>query len=185
MIFVGLGNPGLEYSETRHNVGFKVIEKLKKESKVLEIYKKKFYNAWKVEIENKEVILIKPKTFMNESGKAVKAAIDFFNENIGDLFVIHDDLDIKIGKIKIIKDKGPAGHKGVISVIENVGSNEFFRIRIGIRGEMVEKSYIEYVLSPFLSEEKEIIEKAIEKAVNAIREILRSNVEKAMSLYNN
>ncbi|MCS7181156.1 MAG: aminoacyl-tRNA hydrolase [bacterium] len=185
MIFVGLGNPGKEYSETRHNIGFRVIDKLKKNSKIIEIYKKKFFNGWKIEMEGKEVIIIKPKTYMNESGKAVKFALDFFGEKIENLFLIHDDLDIEIGKIKIIRDKGPGGHKGVISVIENIQNKNFVRIRIGIRGEKIETNYIEYVLSNFLPEEKEIVEKVIEKTVSAIKEILKSNLEKAMSLYNN
>lgn len=185
MIFVGLGNPGKEYTETRHNIGFKVIDRLKESGRIIEIFKKKFFNAWKIEIENREVIIVKPKTYMNESGKAVKMALDFFNEKVENLFLIHDELDIEVGKIKIIKDKGPGGHKGVISVIENLKNKDFVRIRIGIRGKNIETNYIDYVLSPFLPEEKIIIEKVIEKSVNAIKEILKSNLEKAMSLYNN
>lgn len=185
MIFVGLGNPGKEYSETRHNVGFKVIEKLKKDFEIIEIYKKRYFNGWKIKIEDKETFIVKPKTYMNESGKAVKIALDFFEKKVENLFLIHDDLDIELGKIKIIRDKGPGGHKGVISVIENLKNKNFVRIRIGIRGEKIETNYIEYVLSPFLPEEKEILEKTIEKTVNAIKEILKSNLEKAMSLYNN
>jgi len=184
MIFVGLGNPGKEYSETRHNVGFKVIDRLKKSGKIVEIYKKKLFNGWKLEMECKEIIILKPKTYMNESGSAVKLALDFFNKNIENLFLIHDDLDIEVGKIKIIKDRGPGGHKGVISVIEHLQNKDFVRIRIGIRGEKIETSYIEYVLSEFLPEEKEKIENAINKSVDAIKEILKSNLEKAMSLYN-
>ncbi len=185
MIFVGLGNPGIEYQETRHNVGFKVIERLKKNGKIIKVYRKKFFNGWDLEIEGKEIIIVKPKTYMNESGKAVKVALEFFNKKIEDLFLIHDELAIELGKIKITKDKGPNGHKGVISTIENLQSNNFVRIRIGIKGEKIEKSFIDYVLSPFLPEEQEIIERVIEKSVNAIKEILRSNLEKAMSLYNN
>ncbi|MCM8766567.1 MAG: aminoacyl-tRNA hydrolase [Candidatus Omnitrophica bacterium] len=185
MIFVGLGNPGIEYQETRHNVGFKVIERLKKNGKIIKVYRKKFFNGWDLEIEGKEIIIVKPKTYMNESGKAVKVALEFFNKKIEDLFLIHDELAIELGKIKITKDKGPGGHKGVISTIENLQSNNFVRIRIGIKGEKIEKSFIDYVLSPFLPEEQEIIERVIEKSVNAIKEILRSNLEKAMSLYNN
>lgn len=185
MIFVGLGNPGKEYFETRHNVGFKVIDRLRKESKIIEIYRKRFFSGWKIELEGKEIIIVKPKTYMNESGKAVKFALDFFKEKVENLFLIHDELDIELGKIKIIRDKGPGGHKGVISVIENLQEKDFVRIRIGIRGEKIEGSFIDYVLSPFLIEEKEIIDKAIEKAVNAIKEIMKSNLEKAMSLYNN
>ncbi|MFN4227136.1 MAG: aminoacyl-tRNA hydrolase [Candidatus Ratteibacteria bacterium] len=185
MIFVGLGNSGKEYEETRHNVGFKVIEKLRKDSRVMQVYRKKLFNGWEVEIEGKKIIIVKPKTYINESGKAVKDALDFFNKKIEDLFLIHDELAIELGKIKITKDKGPGGHKGVLSIIENLQSNNFVRIRIGIKGQKIEKSFVEYVLSPFLPEEKEIIEKVIEKSVNAIKEILKSNLEKAMSLYNN
>jgi PTH1 family peptidyl-tRNA hydrolase len=185
MIFVGLGNPGEEYKETRHNVGFKIIDSLKKSYKIVEIYKKKLFNGWKIEIEGKEVIIIKGKTYMNESGKAVKSAIEFFNENIENLFVIHDDMDIELGKIKIVKDKGAGGHKGIISIIENIGTNEFFRIRIGIGRPPEGISPVDYVLSPFLKEEIELIEYSLKKTEKAIEEIIKSSVEKAMSLYNN
>lgn len=185
MLIVGLGNPKNQYSETRHNVGFKVIDILRKKHKVLELFRKRYFNGWKIEIEGKKILILKPKTYMNESGKAVKIALDFFGEKIENLVIIHDDLDIEIGKIKIIRNKRPAGHKGVISVIENIGRNDFIRVRIGIGKKEINTSYVDYVLSPFLPEEKEIINKAIEKAVNAIEEILRSNLEKAMSLYNN
>ena len=184
MIFIGLGNPGIKYKETRHNVGFKIIDILKKKYKIIEIYKKKFFNGWKILIGSKEIIILKPKTYMNESGIAVKSAIEFFNQNIENLFVIHDDMDIELGKIKIVKDKGPAGHKGIISIIENIGSNEFFRIRIGIGRPPEETSPIDYVLSPFLLSELELIRNGLEKAKKAIEEIVKSNVEKAMNLYN-
>ncbi|MGC8976629.1 MAG: aminoacyl-tRNA hydrolase [Candidatus Ratteibacteria bacterium] len=185
MIFVGLGNYRKEYFETRHNIGFKVIDKLKSSGKILEIYKKKFFNAWKIEIEGKELIVLKPKTFMNESGIGVKIALDYFKEKLENLYIIHDELDIELGKLKITKNRGPGGHKGVLSVIENIGSNNFIRIRIGIRGKKIDKSYVEYVLSPFLPEELEIVEKVMSKTIDAIKEILKSNLEKAMSLYNN
>lgn len=185
MVFAGLGNPGKKYSETRHNVGFMVINRLRKEGEVKEIFRRKLFNAWKIMLEGKEIILIKPKTFMNESGKAIKEALVFFNENIYNLYLIHDDLDIELGKIKIVKDKGPGGHKGVISVIENLEGNNFVRIRIGIRGNKIEMNYIDYVLSPFSEEEKRILEEVINKTIRAIKEILKSSLEKAMSLYNN
>jgi len=185
MIFVGIGNPGIEYKETRHNVGFKIIDTLRKNFKIIEIYRKKLFNGWKMEIEGKNIIILKPKTYMNESGIAVKSAIEFFNENIENLFVIHDDMDIEVGKIKIVKDKGPGGHKGIISIIENIGTNEFFRIRIGIGRPPEGISSVDYVLSPFLNEEKELIKTGLKKAEKAIEEIVKSSVEKAMSLYNN
>ncbi|MCM8818284.1 MAG: aminoacyl-tRNA hydrolase [Candidatus Omnitrophica bacterium] len=185
MIFVGLGNPGKEYLATRHNVGFKVVEKIKESAKIIEIYKKKYFTGWKIDMEGKETIIVKPKTYMNESGIAVKMALDFFKAKVENLYLIHDDLDIQLGKIKIIRDRGPGGHKGVISVIENLKNDNFVRIRVGIRGEKIETNYIEYVLSPFLPEEKEIIEETTKRVVAAIKEILKSNLEKAMSLYNN
>ncbi|MCM8772093.1 MAG: aminoacyl-tRNA hydrolase [Candidatus Omnitrophica bacterium] len=185
MLFAGLGNPGKEYKKTRHNIGFEVIDELKKISQIKEIYRKKFFCGWKVILEEKEVFLIKPKTYMNESGKAIKSALDFFDEKIENLFLIHDDLDIELGKIKIIKDRGPGGHKGVISVMENLKSNNFVRIRFGIKGEKIETNFINYVLSPFLPEEEKIVEATVKKVISAIKEILRSNLEKAMSLYNN
>ncbi|MCM8760117.1 MAG: aminoacyl-tRNA hydrolase, partial [Candidatus Omnitrophica bacterium] len=130
------------------------------------------------------VVLIKPKTFMNESGIAVKKVFERFNGDFNDYIIIHDELHIPLGKIKIIAGKGPGGHKGVLSVVNELGSKDFIRIRIGIGRENLNVPYIDFVLSPFLLEEKPLVEQSLAKAVGAIEEIMKSGIEKTMTFYN-
>ncbi len=183
-IFVGLGNPGLRYKETRHNVGFMVIDSLKKKYGPVNIIKTDYCRGWEIGIEGKEALLVKPKTFINESGTAVKKLFDRYGGSLEDYVIIHDDLDIEVGKIKIISRKGPGGHNGIISVIRELDSRDFVRVRIGIGRDKTDKPYIDYVLSPFAAEEKETIEESVKLAVSACEEMVRSSVAKAMSLYN-
>lgn len=183
-VIVGLGNPGLRYRETRHNVGFKVIDELRKRHKLERIIKSKYFKGWEIKIENFFIILCKPKTFINESGIAVKNIIERFNLETEDLIVVHDDMDIPVGKIKIVSGKGAGGHKGVISIIENISSRDFIRVRVGIGGRETDTSYIDYVLSPFLPHEIEIMKNSIKKAADACEVIIRSGIEKAMTEFN-
>ncbi|MCM8777311.1 MAG: aminoacyl-tRNA hydrolase [Candidatus Omnitrophica bacterium] len=183
-IIVGLGNNKIGYSNTRHNIGFRVIDLVRKKYPPANILKTKYYRGWEIEIAGSPVVLIKPKTFMNESGIAVKNAFERFNGEIKDYIVIHDELDIPLGKIKIITGKGPGGHKGVLSVVNELGSKDFIRIRIGIGRENLNIPYVNFVLSPFLSEERPLVEQSLEKAIGAIEEIIKSGIEKAMCLYN-
>lgn len=183
-IIVGLGNAKIGYGSTRHNIGFKVIDLLRKKYPPSEVIKTQYYRGWKTEIEDSSVVLIKPKTFMNESGIAVKKVFDRFDGRLDDYIVIHDELDVPLGKIKIVKGKGPGGHKGVLSVINELGSKDFVRVRLGIGRENLALPYIDYVLSPFLPEEKTLVEQSLEKAISAVEEMIKSGIEKAMSLYN-
>ena len=183
-IIVGLGNSGGKYEKTRHNVGFRVIDLLRKRFSPGDVVKARYYRGWETTIAGRGAVLIKPNTFMNESGLAVKKAFERFGGSLEDYIVVHDDLDIPVGRVKIIAGKGPGGHNGIISVIRELGSRDFARVRIGIGRERVDDSYIDYVLAPFLLEELPAVEDSIEKACSAIEEILRSSLEKAMSLYN-
>ena len=183
-IIVGLGNNKIGYGNTRHNIGFKVIDLVRKKYPPVNILKTQYYRGWEIEIEGNYVVLVKPKTFMNESGIAVKKVFERFNGELNDYIIIHDELDIPLGKIKIIAGKGPGGHKGVLSVINELGSKDFIRIRIGIGRENLDMPYIDFVLSPFLSEEKPLVEQSLDKAVGAIEEIIKNGIEKAMSIYN-
>ncbi|MCX8081868.1 MAG: aminoacyl-tRNA hydrolase [bacterium] len=183
-IIIGLGNAKIGYGNTRHNIGFKVIDLLRKKYYPSKVIKTHYYRGWESSIISVPVILIKPKTFMNESGIAVKKVFERFNGEMKDYIIIHDELDVQLGKIKITTGKGPGGHKGVLSVVNELGSRDFIRVRIGIGKENLDVSYVDYVLSPFLQEEKPLIEQSLEKAVLAIEEIVRSGIEKAMSLYN-
>lgn len=183
-IIVGLGNPGLKYRNTRHNIGFRVVDLLRKKYKIKKVITHQYYRGWEIEIKNCPVVIVKPKTFMNESGYAVKKVFERFNGHPKDYLIVHDDLDIPTGSIKIIAGKGPGGHNGVASVINELGTRDFIRVRIGIGREALGDSYVDYVLSPFLPEEMPLIERAVERACAAIEEVIRGGIEKAMSLYN-
>lgn len=130
LFIVGLGNPGEKYKNTRHNIGFRVIDEFREKNNFSEFRISQKFNAEisKGEIAGQSVILAKPQTFMNNSGKAVKSLLR-------NLFVIHDDIDLPLGKIKIVKNRGSAGHKGVESIIKELGTKNFIRFRIGISPE--------------------------------------------------
>ncbi len=180
-LFVGLGNPGVKYQNTRHNVGFAVVEEMARELTVNLNYEKKFSgfigrasfpgveSSW----------LLKPDTFMNNSGRAVSAVVNFFNLEVKDILVIHDELDLRPGKIKVKKGGGSAGHNGVKDIINFCGTPEFWRIRLGIGRPEMGRNVSDYVLMPPEAEEKNQIEQAIVKTVNAIPTILSKGIEEA------
>ncbi len=176
-LIIGLGNPGEKYKKTRHNTGFMAIDSIAKKLQITNYKLQTEFNAKCAEgmINSEKIILAKPQTFMNESGKAVKAIADYYKINIANIIVIHDDLDIALGKYKIVKDRTSAGHKGVQSIIDNLGTKDFTRIRIGIMpldfsptGESLRANKIPtetFVLENFTKEEQKIIDEIIETAV--------------------
>lgn len=160
-IIFGLGNPGKEYENTRHNTGFFVLDKIREKYNFPEFEFNKKFNA---EIsKNNEFILVKPQTFMNLSGAAVKNILDFYKLTADNITVIHDDIDLPIGKYKIAVDSSSAGHNGVQNIIEALGTQKFRRIRIGIKPECDIKDASDFVLQKFTPEEIEIIEKQAEE----------------------
>lgn len=130
-LIAGLGNPGDKYDKTRHNTGFMVLDELARELRSEKWDMSKKYNSYLV-VENSDLILAKPQTFMNESGKALSAISNFFKIPADDIYVIHDDLDIRFGEYKIQKGVGPKVHYGVQSIEESLGTKEFWRVRIGV-----------------------------------------------------
>ena len=178
-LIVGLGNPGKEYESTRHNAGFLAVEMLL--SKLGS--KEKFRKEAKFQAEvarNGEIVVIKPTTFMNESGRAVKKVMDFYKLNPSDLVVIHDDLDISLGEYKIQKGVGPKVHNGVDSVEAYVGSKEFVRLRLGVDNRGVGINYgsgADYVLSKMTREEREKLMEVIERAMGELAVTLGLKLE--------
>ncbi|MBU0546691.1 aminoacyl-tRNA hydrolase [Patescibacteria group bacterium] len=165
LIIVGLGNPGDKFKNTRHNVGFMTLDKIKEKNDFPDFNLSKKFQAKMSESfwNNDKVILVKPQTFMNESGKAVRRIIENYKLKIVDLLVIHDDIDILIGKVKFSKDSSSAGHKGVQSIINILKSKNFARLRIGILPQKGKtRKTEEFVLQKFSQEEKGVIEKIIE-----------------------
>ncbi|MFA6533743.1 MAG: aminoacyl-tRNA hydrolase [Patescibacteria group bacterium] len=164
-IIVGLGNPGKEYAKTRHNLGWLVLDKLAGKNKWQENKKAKalFLAA---EIDGQEALLVKPTTFMNNSGLAVRAMIKKYNLKPSDLIVVHDDKDLDFGRIKVTGDSGSAGHNGVKSLIDVLGTQKFIRVRVGVKNELLEKMPTDkFVLGRFNKEE-------IKQLDNILKEII-------------
>lgn len=183
-IIVGLGNPGSEYEKTRHNTGFMVIDKIAEKYNI-EIKKEKSKALIGMgEINGEKVMLVKPQTFMNLSGEAVRGIMDFYKESEDNLLIAFDDIDLELGNIRI-KERGSAGtHNGMKSVVQNVGTTNFKRVKVGIGKPKGSMDLVNYVLGRFSDDELKILTESIEKAVEAIEIIVSGNVSKAMNLYN-
>ncbi|MGD2094818.1 MAG: aminoacyl-tRNA hydrolase [Phycisphaerales bacterium] len=180
---VGLGNPGEEYVDTRHNTGFKVIDSL---SKVLgiEVRKRKFAARFgSGEFADKKLILLKPWQFMNRSGQAVATAKGFYKLSIKDLLVITDDMDLEPGRIRIRAKGSAGGHNGLADIIEKLGTNEFARCRIGI-GHGEEQDAVDHVLNKPSDTEQPLLAEAIEKAKEAVLCWIEYGIEKTMNEFN-
>ena len=181
---IGLGNPGKNYANTRHNVGFNTIDLLASRNNI-KVNKIKFKSVYgEGFISDKKVILLKPHTYMNNSGMAVLDIVNFYKLPIENILVIVDDIDIEFGTIRIRK-KGSAGtHNGLKSIIYHLQSEEFPRIKIGIGNRREGQDLADFVLSKFTKEERVDIELAIEKAAMAVEAILADGIDKAMNEFN-
>lgn len=183
-LIVGLGNPGKEYINTRHNIGFKILDTFNgfPDYQLSFNKEKKFHGEI---AKNQNIILLKPTTFMNNSGEAVRAVTDYFKIKSEDILIIHDDLDINFGNIKIQQGRSAAGHNGVSSIISHLGYNNFWRLRFGVTGES--RGQIpgdKYVLSRFSSkEETDLLEKTV-LATNAVKKLIEQGAEIAAQEYN-
>ena len=183
-IIVGLGNPEPEYSNTRHNMGFDTINKIAKKYNI-EFSKTNFKGIYGTGIiEGKKVILLKPQTYMNLSGESIKEIIDFYKLNTDNLIIIYDDIDIEPGIIKLRKTGGPGTHNGMKSVIKEIGTEKFPRVRIGIGKPEHKGDLINYVIGKIPEEDKKILEKSTDVAKDAVIEIIKNGMDKAMNLFN-
>lgn len=181
-LVAGLGNPGAGYSKTRHNIGFLVIDRIADEYR-LELKQKENYIIGKGSIGGNNVILIEPLTFMNRSGLAVRDVMRRNGIEASELIVIHDDIDMETGKLKIRKDGSSGGHKGIDSIIQDLGTRDFIRVKIGVgRGEGVPVE--DYVLGKFKKAELPLVNEAVSRAADAVTSILKTGVEKAMNSFN-
>ena len=178
-LVAGLGNPGDEYTDTRHNIGFAVINALAARYSISLKQKTSSYKFGRGFIEDQKAVLIKPLTFMNRSGIAVRDAL-FKNDEIENLIIIHDDLDLEPGVIRIREKGSSGGHNGIQSIIDFLNSKEFIRLKIGIgRSERILSE--NYVLRPFNKKEKPLIEEAIVSSVDAVVDIITKGVAKAQN----
>lgn len=181
---VGLGNPGRRYSGTRHNTGLTFVRRIAREWKV-RLRKKKYKSkAVEIEREKKKILLAIPQTYMNNSGLAVRQILEGRDISPEHLIVVYDDLDIPLGEIRIRKKGGPGAHKGMNSVIQEIGTTDFTRIRVGIGPLSPGKDAVNYVLSSFNKSEEPLVDDALRKAREALEMILSGKIEEAMNRYN-
>lgn len=182
-IIAGLGNPGKEYSKTRHNVGFDVIDNIADKYNV-SLNKLKFNSIYgEVNIDGNKIILVKPVTYMNRSGIAISEILNFYKINIENLIVVYDDIDISLGSIRIRPHGSSGTHNGMKSIIQSLGSDKFPRIRIGV-GKNNRIDLAEYVLSKFTNEERIEIDNTVEAASDASIDIIKNGIDNAMQKFN-
>ena len=182
-LIVGLGNPGREYENTRHNCGFKVIKKLENElnSVCNQVKFKGLYT--KCRYKGEDVILLKPQTFMNLSGESIIQVMNFFKMNVSDVLVIYDDLDTKVGNIRLRKNGSAGGHNGIKSIISHLHTQEFYRIRVGI-DRVKEIPIVDYVLGKFPKAQEKEFDVAFTNAAKAAMLFIEGKFEQAMNEYN-
>jgi PTH1 family peptidyl-tRNA hydrolase len=183
-LIVGLGNPGRDYRLTRHNIGFMAIDRLA-ESMQIHMSRVQFSALTGTGVlGDKKIMLVKPQTFMNLSGQAVGALAKFYKVPLERIIVTHDDLDLPLGTVRIRPGGGSAGQKGVASIIERLGTQDFARIRLGIGHPGGAKDAADYVLSTFSRSEQDVLAQVLDRAVAAAKVFVESDIEKAMNLYN-
>ena len=182
-LVVGLGNKGREYENTRHNMGFMLIDRYLQYKNITDKFKEKF-NAIYIEttINNEKVIFIKPMTYMNNSGIAVRAFVDFYKLNSEDILVISDDLDLDLGKFRLRRNGSSGGHNGLKSIISHLGTDNFKRLRIGISND--KDDVINYVLSKFSKKELNDIDTMFDTLVDVLDDYFVMDFTSLMSKYN-
>ncbi|HNR94484.1 MAG TPA: aminoacyl-tRNA hydrolase [Kiritimatiellia bacterium] len=182
---VGLGNPGPRYAGTRHNIGFRVLDRLA-EQLGFDFRKSWFRNAHygKVRIGDEEVIMLKPQTFMNASGRAVRGEMRRRKSAPGELLVVLDDIEIPFGSLRLRLKGGPGTHNGLKSVIEHAGSEDIPRVRVGVGRDPQAEDLAAYVLSDFPPETADDVERLVNRAADAVKCFLLEGPERAMNIFN-
>ena len=183
-VIVGLGNPGKTYSNTRHNVGFNTVDLLAERNNI-EINKIKFKSVYgEGRINGKKIILVKPQTYMNNSGEAVRDIANFYKLDPSKIIVIVDDIDIDFASVRIRKNGSAGSHNGLKSIIRLLGRDDFPRIKIGIGKKHPQQNLADFVLSRFSKDEVEDIEDAIRDSAEAVELILKEDIDMAMNEFN-
>lgn len=187
-LIVGLGNPGAKYDRTRHNIGFDVIDRLAQSWQISLSDQKKFHGSFgEGVIAGSKMRLLKPQTFMNHSGQAMRSVIDWYKLPPESVLVIYDDMDLPIGKLRLRLSGSAGGHNGMKSAIAHLGTQNFPRLRIGIGSAKTangDKDTVSHVLGKFAPTEAAIMTEVVQLAADAVEYSLKHNVEKAMSLFN-
>ena len=184
---IGLGNPGSKYEFTRHNIGFRIIDSLARDMGI-EFNKVKSYYSLisRGMINNHKVMLVKPQTFMNLSGRAVNRVVSYYKIPLQDLLIVYDDLNLELGQVRIRKKGSSGGHKGIESIMQYLNSEDIPRLRIGIDNPSINYNFdcVSYVLSNFNNDEEDKIAEVIQLSTEAVKTIIEDGFEKAMRKYN-
>jgi PTH1 family peptidyl-tRNA hydrolase len=183
-LIVGLGNPGRDYEKTRHNVGFWVVDELARRYQLTNPQKERRALTYSGTLHNKTVLLAKPQTYMNLSGEAVRALLDFYKIPLTHLIVVHDDLDVPLGTLRLRQNGSAGGQNGVKSIIQHVGTQEFARVRFGIGRPPGRMNPADYVLTAFTGDDAILAQEILSKATDAVERWLQEGLEAAMTAYN-
>lgn len=183
-LIIGLGNPGSKYAGTRHNVGFELIDRLAQSMSVRLGPGKGPFHVGKGNHAGHSVYLVKPTTYMNNSGDAVRQAVHWYKEDLDNCLICYDDLALDTGDIRLRPGGSSGGHNGIKDIIEKLGTNAFPRIRIGIGNDFPRGQQVQHVLSPFTKKEREVIDTALDRAADAVFCFLREGIEEAMNNFN-
>lgn len=183
-LIIGLGNPGIEYENTRHNMGFKAIDALASDTDI-DVSRAKFHAfIGKGKIAGEKVILCKPQTYMNQSGIAARECAMYFDVPRENVIVIYDDIDLPVASIRIRKAGGPGTHNGMKSVVQQLGITDFPRIRIGVGAAEEDEDLVDRVIGKIPKSEKVLLEEAASKAAEAVKDIIEMGIENAMNKHN-
>lgn len=184
-IIVGLGNPGREYNNTRHNIGFDVIDTLAEQENIPVLEKKHKAVVGRGYVEGRKCVLAKPQTFMNLSGESVRQLVDYYKvDETTQLIVISDDISLEPGQIRIRKKGSAGGHNGLKNIIAHLGHDNFIRIKMGVGEKPKGYDLADYVLGHFSGKERAVVEEAQKRAADALRTIITQDADTAMNLYN-
>lgn len=184
-IIVGLGNPGKDYANTRHNIGFDVIDKLAEKENIGVLEKKHKAIIGKGYIGGQKVVLVKPQTFMNLSGESVREVVDYYKiDEKEELIVISDDVSLEPGQLRIRKKGSAGGHNGLKNIISHLGHDEFQRVKMGVGEKPKGYDLADYVLGHFTGDERKLMDEAAKEAAEAIKMMMQEGADAAMNVYN-
>lgn len=183
-LIVGLGNPGQQYDQTRHNIGFDALRLFAQENKI-DFAKKKFESLLaEGQIGDRRVLLALPQTYMNLSGRAVASLLNYFKIPPSELVVLQDEMDLPLGTLRVVRGGGAAGHRGILSIQECLGTKEFCRFRIGIGKPALKQQTSDFVLAKFSSDEKKQVEAILEKVVRGLALLIHEGLESTIPFCN-
>ncbi|HKK45945.1 MAG TPA: aminoacyl-tRNA hydrolase [Balneolaceae bacterium] len=183
-LVIGLGNPGSKYAGTRHNVGFGLIDRLAQAMSVKMGTGKGPYMVGKALHAGESIYLVKPTTYMNNSGDAVRQALDWYKEEVDHCLICYDDLALELGTIRLRPSGSAGGHNGIKDIIKKLGTNAFPRLRIGIGDDFRRGQQVNHVLSPFSEDEQKVIDATLDRAVDAVLCFITEGIEQAMNKFN-